>query len=221
MKEKRNIQKNPINIVYILGITLILFIIIFIIICSNFMGIKDKIYNVFYKSRVSELTNDNVEIEKKWLIDKDNIKYDLSEAKVYEIEQTYINFSPEIRVRRVNGSQYSFTLKKNMSEDGMVRDEFDFLITEDEYNELISKKVGETILKTRYKLLRDNQIITIDIFKGDLEGLAYLEIEFANMEEANSFETPDWVLKDVTDDVRYKNASLAQYGLPENIKNSK
>ena len=103
----------------------------------------------------------------------------------------------------------------------MVRDEFDFLITEDEYNELISKKVGETILKTRYKLLRDNQIITIDIFKGDLEGLAYLEIEFANMEEANSFETPDWVLKDVTDDVRYKNASLAQYGLPENIKNSK
>lgn len=221
MKEKRNIQKNPNNIVYILGITLILFIIIFIIICSNFMGIKDKIYNVFYKSRVSELTNDNVEIEKKWLIDKDNIKYDLSEAKVYEIEQTYINFSPEIRVRRVNGSQYSFTLKKNMSEDGMVRDEFDFLITEDEYNELISKKVGETILKTRYKLLRDNQIITIDIFKGDLEGLAYLEIEFANMEEANSFETPDWVLKDVTDDVRYKNASLAQYGLPENIKNSK
>ena len=94
-----------------------------------------------------------------YIIDKNNIKYDLSQAKVYEIEQTYINFSPEIRVRRVNNSQYSFTLKKNMSEDGMVRDEIDFLITEEEYNELVTKKVGNTIYKTRYKILKDEQII--------------------------------------------------------------
>lgn len=186
-----------------------------IIIVKGVTILKNKIYTIMYQNRVSELTNDNVEIEKKWLIDKNNIKYDLSAAKVYEIEQTYINFSPEIRVRRVNNSQYSFTLKKNMSEDGMVRDEVDFLISEKEYNELITKKTGNTIFKTRYKILKDEQIITIDIFKGDLEGLAYMEIEFANIEEANSFNTPDWVIKDVTDDIRYKNASLAQYGIPE------
>lgn len=200
----------------ILSLVIALILLLSIIVCINFDTISNKIYNVFYKIRVSELTNDNLEIEKKWLIDKNNIKYDLSEAKVYEIEQTYINFSPEIRVRRVNNSQYSFTLKKNMSEDGMVRDEIDFLITEEEYNELVAKKVGNTIYKTRYKILKDNQIITIDIFKGELEGLAYMEIEFANTEEANSFSTPEWVIKDVTDDIRYKNASLAQYGIPEN-----
>lgn len=210
-------QKKTINISLKVAILIILFcIFLLFIIGKNFTVIKNKIiYNTFYKMRVSEVTSDNLEIEKKWLIDKDNIKYDLSEAKVYEIEQTYINFSPEIRVRRVNNSQFSFTLKKNTSADGMIRDEIDFLINEDEYNELITKKVGETIFKTRYKIFKDKQVIAIDIFKGDLEGLAYMEIEFANIEEANSFTTPDWVIKDVTDDIRYKNASLAQYGIPE------
>jgi CYTH domain-containing protein len=216
MKEKRNIQKNPNNIVYILGITLILFIITFIIICSNFMGIKDKIYNVFYKSRVSELTNDNVEIEKKWLIDKDNIKYDLSEAKVYEIEQTYINFSPEIRVRKINaGQQYTFAVKTNITEDGMTRNELEENITEEEYKSMITKKEGNTIYKTRYQFLDGDYLLAIDIFSGDLDGLAYLEIEFENHEIANNYETPDWIIKDVTSDLNYKNGHLARYGIPE------
>ena len=210
-KQKKNIKISLKMMIFIIMFLIITTIII--ITCATIL--KDKIYNVMYKNRVAELTADNLEIEKKWLIDINNIQYDLTEAKVYNIEQTYINFSPEIRVRRVNNSQYSFTLKKNMSEDGMIRDEIDFLITNEQYNELVSKKVGNTIFKTRYKILKDEQIITIDIFKGDLEGLAYMEIEFANTEEANSFITPDWVIKDVTDDVRYKNASLAQFGIPE------
>ena len=101
-----------------------------------------------------------------------------------------------------------------MSDNGLIRDEVDFLITEDEYNELISKKVENTIFKTRYKLLDQRFVVTIDIFKGELEGLAYMEIEFANKEEAETYQTPEWVIKDVTDDIRYKNASLAKYGIP-------
>ena len=195
---------------------LILFFIVIIIIITVCINIyKNKIYEINYKNRISELTNDNVEIEKKWLIDKEKIKYDLSEAKVYEIEQTYINFSPEIRIRRVNNTQFSFTLKNNMTNDGLIRDEIDFLIDEKQYNELKPKQVGNTVYKTRYKLLKDGQVIAIDIFKGDLEGLAYMEIEFASIEEANSYKTPDWVIKDVTNDIRYKNASLSQYGIPQ------
>ena len=190
-------------------------LIIVVILGANFM--KKKIYNYQYRNRINELTSDNIEIEKKWLIDPQNINYDLSDAKVYDIEQTYINFSPEMRVRRVNdGKQYSFTLKRNMTEDGLQRDEVDFLITEDEYNNLVKKKEGKTIYKTRYKIMDKNQVIAIDIFKGELEGLAYMEIEFTSVEEANSYETPNWVIKDVTDDIRYKNAHLSQYGIPKN-----
>ena len=42
-----------------------------------------------------------LEIEKKWVIDKDKIPYDLSKADCFDIVQTYINYLPEIRVRQI------------------------------------------------------------------------------------------------------------------------
>ena len=42
-----------------------------------------------------------------------------------------------------------------------------------------------------------------------------MEIEFENKELADKFKTPDWVIKDVTADIRYKNGYLARYGIPE------
>ena len=80
---------------------------------------------------------------------------------------------------------------------------------------LVKKKEGNTIYKTRDQLLADGEIVAIDIFEGDLSGLAYMEIEFANMDEALAYETPDWVIKDVTDDVNYKNGHLARFGIPQ------
>lgn len=58
-------------------------------------------------------------------------------------------------------------------------------------------------------------LFTIDIFKGDLEGLAYYEMEFINEELANSYTPPSWISKEVTSDKRYKNGSLAQFGIPK------
>lgn len=99
----------------------------------------------------------------------------------------------------------------------MTRDEFESVITEEEYNNLMKKKEGNTIHKTRYQFLDGDNVLAIDIFYGDLEGLAYLEVEFPNEEEANNFKTPNWVIKDVTDDVNYKNGYLARYGIPESF----
>ena len=161
---------------------------------------------------------DTVEIEKKWIIDKENIPYNLSNAEIIEIEQTYICFSPEIRVRKINnGKEYTFAVKTNMTADGMTRDEFEDNITEEEYNNLIKKREGNTIRKTRYQFLDGDQLLAIDIFSGELKGLAYLEIEFENQEKANKFETPSWVIKDVTSDLNYKNGHLAKYGIPNSF----
>lgn len=168
-----------------------------------------------YSVKVKEVLADDKEIEKKWIIDKNKIPFNLGNAEVFEIEQTYICFSPEIRVRKINnGRAYSFAVKTNMSSDGLIRNEMEEYITEEQYNNLINKKEGNTIHKTRYQLLYNNNIYVIDIFKGQLEGLAYLEIEFASEEEANKFITPEWVIKDVTNDIRYKNGYLARYGIP-------
>lgn len=196
---------------------LIIFLLILCIIVVLVIGIKEIIYQVKYDNTLEEIMADDVEIEKKWLIREEDIPYNLSNAEVFEIEQTYISFSPEIRVRRINdGQEYTFAVKTNLTSDGMVRDELEENITEEEYNNLLKKKEGNTIHKTRYQFLDGEYLVAIDIFSGELKGLAYMEIEFINKDEANNFKTPSWVIKDVTDDIRYKNGYLARYGIPEN-----
>lgn len=172
-----------------------------------------------YDERMEEILADDKEIERKWLIDKEKIPYQLNDigVQVFDIQQTYICFEPEMRVRNYNNGQfYEFTLKNNMSKDGMIRDEVNIDITKEQYDNLIKKKEGTTIHKVRYQLYDDGQLIAIDIFKDNLDGLAYMEIEFATEEESNNFKTPEWVIKDVTGDINYKNGHLARFGIPKN-----
>lgn len=171
-----------------------------------------------YDERLDEILADSKEIERKWLIRPEDIPYDLNGAGVYQydIQQTYISFEPEIRVRNYNeDSAYELTVKTNLSADGLIRDEVNLSISREEYYNLILKKEGNTIHKTRYQFYADHQLIAIDIFHGDLEGLAYMEIEFASKAESDAYATPEWVIADVTDDISYKNGHLARYGIPD------
>ena len=179
---------------------------------------KKKYDEVQYNKRVSSLLADDKEIERKWLIDKTKIPYNLNgdNVEVYDIKQTYLCFDPEMRVREYNNGQgYEYTIKTNMTQDGMVRDETNITINKKQYNNLIIKKEGNTIHKTRYQFYDNGQVIAIDIFHGDLDGLAYMEIEFKTEEESKSYKEPDWVIKDVTNNKNYKNGYLARYGIPK------
>ncbi len=158
------------------------------------------------------------EIEKKWLIKVSDIPYDLSQAEKYEIVQTYLNFSPEIRVRNINNNEYVLTIKCDTALKGLVREEHEWLISKEEYDNLLTKKEGKTITKTRYRFVDENGIeMEVDIFSGELEGLAYLEIEFTDIESAENYKAPDWIIKDVTTDLNYKNGYLARYGIPDSF----
>lgn len=204
-------NKKYILIFIAIGILLTLFVMFS-------MPIKKLIYEINYINKVDDILADDLEIEKKWIIDKEKIPYDLSNAEITKIEQTYICFSPEIRVRKLNdGASYTFTVKTDITSDGMTRNEMEKYITKEEYNNLVRKKEGNTIYKTRYQFLDGENLLAIDIFTGKLEGLAYLEIEFENQKEANNFETPNWVIKDVTSDLNYKNGHLARYGIPDSF----
>ena len=183
-----------------------------------FLGIK-TIYELQYVIETNRILSDDLEIEKKWLIDVEKIPYDLESADISEIEQTYICFSPEIRVRKINnGQMYTFAVKTGITEDGMIRNEIDEEITKEEYESMLKKQEGNTINKTRYQLYDDGYLYAIDIFDGDLKGLAYLEVEFENQEDVENFETPDWVKKDVTADLSYKNGHLARFGIPDTFE---
>ena len=115
-----------------------------------------NIYKVIKsEQRIREVLADDKEIEKKWLINKENIPYNLNDkdVEIFEIKQTYICFDPEMRVRDYNnGQSYEFTLKNNMSNDGLIRDEVNIDITKEQYDNLVIKQEGKTIHKTRYQL---------------------------------------------------------------------
>ena len=49
----------------------------------------------------------------------------------------------------------------------------------------------------------------VDIFEGANAGLAIAEIELASADE--TFEMPEWVTQEVSDDRRYRNAYLADH----------
>ena len=51
------------------------------------------------------------------------------------------------------------------------------------------------------------EILLRYIFKDDLEGLAYFEVEFRNEELANSYIPPSWITKEVTAIVDIKTAA--------------
>ncbi len=188
------------------------------IILSITLLIITILFGIIYVTKYTKNTDSTKEIERKWLISSvEDIPYDLSKAEKYELLQSYISYSPEIRIRKVNnGEFYLLTIKSDMSVDGLVRNEQEYYISEEEYNHLLTKKEGTTIHKTRYSILGEKgYLLQFDVFLDDLDGLVYMEIEFDSEKEAKEFVQPDWVVKDVTEDKRYKNQSLSQFGIPE------
>ena len=152
-----------------------------------------------------------MEIERKWLIDIDSIPYDLSKLDYLDIEQAYISFNPTIRIRKIsNLNEYILTIKSSSKDNGLSRQEYEINISEDEYNNLLSKKEGLTLSKTRYRVKQDKLLFEIDLFHKEYEGLAYMEIEFDSTEQANNYVAPSWVKRELTYDHNFTNAALAK-----------
>ena len=148
-----------------------------------------------------------MEIERKYLIDKDNIPCRLEEYPSRQIEQGYLCTEPVVRIRRDN-EDYVLTYK---SKGLMVREEYNLPLTSEAYHHLKAKIDGRLILKTRYMLPLDNGLtIELDLFHGDLEPLILAEVEFPDEETAVSFQAPSWFGEDVTFSSRYHNSILSR-----------
>jgi len=163
-----------------------------------------------------------VEIERKWLIDKNNPPYALEGGEVWETEQAYLAFDPVIRIRSVNGTRFFLTVKSlPRGHEGSLlsREEYEIPIPRKTFENLRKKAEGTVLSKTRYRVcIGDNLLAETDFFHGELEGLAYLEIEFPDEKTARDFPDPPGVLMDVSDDPLFTNAALARRGYPERAK---
>ena len=145
-----------------------------------------------------------VEIERKFLIDFSFFDEQDFDSKL-EIRQGYILNSVEKVVRvRVSDDKCYLTIKGENS--GMSRPEFEYEIPRYEAEQMIDTMCSTIIEKTRNIFFVHGDKWEIDVFRGDNDGLIVAEVEIPS--EDYHLRLPKWVIKEVTDDVRYYNNSL-------------
>ena len=155
------------------------------------------------------------EIERKFLIEYPDIaklEADKNCGKV-EIIQTYLKSSDdkEIRVRqRGNNGSYSYTKTIKQTINGLKRLETEKRLTQAEYINLLmdADTTKHQIRKTRYCLVYNNQYFEIDIYPF-WNDVAIMEIELNNESQTIEFPPQIKIIKEVTDDIEYKNSNLA------------
>lgn len=147
-----------------------------------------------------------IEIERKFLVKSLHWKKNITEA--IPIRQAYLCSDPERTVRvRLWGTEGKLTIKSKAKNSSRL--EFEYDIPSSEALKMLDALCPfPQIQKTRFLVQNGRHVWEVDVFEGHNEGLIVAEIELEAEDE--SFELPDWVGEDVTEDHRYSNSSLAQ-----------
>jgi CYTH domain-containing protein len=148
-----------------------------------------------------------LEIERKFLVKSLPAGF---EALPWEaIQQGYA--ADGLRFRR-KGARYYETRKFGS---GLVMEEHEREISREEFERMWPSTEGRRLEKRRTEVgLGGGLVAEVDLFTGSLSGLRYVEVEFHDVEAARAFSPPDWFGREVTEDLRYRNSSLARLGIP-------
>jgi CYTH domain-containing protein len=153
-----------------------------------------------------------MEIERKFLIADPP---DLGDTEGDPIEQGYLALvddegGAEVRLRRKAG-RHLLTVKAGR---GRSRAEEEIELDSHAFERLWPLTEGRRVTKTRYRLPCGARQIELDLYSGDLAGLAVAEVEFPDEGAADAFEPPPWFGDEVTGDHQYLNETLATRGRP-------
>jgi CYTH domain-containing protein len=153
-----------------------------------------------------------VEVERKWLVPE--APPDALASPSERIDQGYLTVGEggaETRVRR-RGEHCTLTVKSGT---GLVRDEAEIELSEDQFAALWPATDGARVEKLRHKVrAEEGRLIELDVYDGALSGLIVAEVEFDDPWGAESFVAPFWFGREVTADPAYKNHCLALRGRP-------
>lgn len=160
------------------------------------------------------MKTDNFEIERRLLIKYPDIAMLNSRATMSEIEQTYLlsakGETARLRKRGLNGVYtYTHTVKTRISD--MKRLELEREISEREYLERLAQAdpSRNVILKRRYCLDYKDQMFEIDLFPF-WQDRAIMEIELQSEQQEVEFPPDIEIIREVTNDKRYTNSSMAR-----------
>ena len=148
-----------------------------------------------------------IEIERKFLVINDSWLKAASVA--LPIKQGYLVGGRAASVRvRLQGDTANLNIKSATL--GVRRQEFEYAIPLEDAEILLTTLCQRPIIeKTRYLVSYANKQWEIDVFDGDNAGLVVAELELHD--EAERFDPPPWLGKEVSDDPRYYNSCLSQH----------
>ena len=165
-----------------------------------------------------------IEIERKFLIRFPDVEVLQKQegVRIKKMRQTYLHAENGItaRVRAVteNGkTRYVHTEKSRISDLAAIERERE--VSEPEYQKLMKNADPErkTIEKTRYAVPFGDHVAEIDLYPF-WNDRAVLEIELAAEDEQCPIPPYVAVIKEVTDDKRYKNVNLAKEIIAEELE---
>ncbi len=144
-----------------------------------------------------------IEIERKFLVSDKHIFQSLTPKR---FKQAYLNSHAQRTVRlRIEGDAAFLAIKSKTV--GIERQEWEYAIPLQDAEELWPLCETQAIEKNRYLLTQGSLIWEIDEFLGDNKGLIIAEIELQTADQ--TFEKPDWLGEEVSNDKRYFNSQLS------------
>lgn len=166
---------------------------------------------------MSEISQPNVEkepveVERKFLVS--TIPENLHEFKHEAIKQGYLVIGEDGSEARLRDRDGAFTMTVK-SKGELSRGEWEAPITEEQFATWWPATTGKRVEKVRYSIPLGENMIELDVYEGDLDGLVTAEVEFTDEASAYAFQAPDWLSVDVTIDKAFKNQQLALNGLPQ------
>ncbi|NWL88611.1 adenylate cyclase [Paenibacillus sp. 79R4] len=158
----------------------------------------------------------SLEIERKFLLSEypaNRIKEgEIQIEREQIIEQTYLALhgDQELRVRKIHDLasgevEYTHTFKKGH---GIAREEVEYSISKGIYEQMIDTHQAVPLIKKRTTAVWGDRVIEMDDYEQIQ--LLVLEVEFASLEEAESFAAPAWFGKDISSDKQYSNKKVWQ-----------
>ncbi|MDD3953481.1 MAG: CYTH domain-containing protein [Lentisphaeria bacterium] len=155
-----------------------------------------------------------LEIERKFLVEA--AVWEGADFPSAEIRQGYFCRGEDYSLRvRIQDARALLTIKGKP--DGITRKEFEYEIPLADAEEMLREFCCDRIIeKTRYYIPWKGFTWEVDQYYGANQGLITAEIELPD--EQTQFDRPGWLGREVSQDLRYSNESLATNPLPERSK---
>lgn len=146
-----------------------------------------------------------IEIERKFLVSGDGWQQHAVQSGA--IVQGYLTEGEAVtlRIRIIEDNTALLTIKGERQ--GLSRPEFEYDIPLEDARDMLALAGGAVIRKRRFLLDLPGGEWIVDVFEGVHQGLVLAEVELPAPDAVVTL--PDWLGKEVTEDPRYYNSSLA------------